>query len=364
VSITEAMSEQKTLKTVVVIPARDEAARIGLCLAALNDQRQCPDAVLLLLNNCTDQTETIARAVAPVLPFKLDIVRRDLPPRRANAGHARRLGMALAARRAGPEGVLLTTDADTIVPPDWVRRNLAALRRGADVVCGRAVINPLEAAIIPAHLHSDDAQENRLIALLDDIAWMCDPEPHDSPPRHTECSGASLAVSVAAFDRAGGIPAVAAGEDRAFVEALRQIDARILHDPAIEVVVSGRIVGRAAGGMADTIRRRMVRQDEFTDDQVEPACDAFRRYNLRRRARRAWCTRHIDQALAADLDLRASLLADVLSRSYFGSAWAKLQAASPRLQRRRVRFADLPAEIARARALLRRLAPREIMAAE
>lgn len=360
----DATSEETASAIIVVVPARDEAERIGRCLASVNDQRQHPDAVLLLLNNCTDRTETIARAMAPALRFRLDIVNRDLPFGEANAGGARRCGMALAARRAGKDGVLLTTDADAIVPPDWVQRNLAALRRGADVVCGRAVIDPLEATMIPAHLHADDAREGRLIALLDEIAWILDPEPHDPLPRHTEASGASLAVSVAAFDRVGGIPAVASGEDRAFVEALRRIDARIRHDPAIEVVVSGRIAGRAEGGMADTIRRRMVQQDEFTDDQVEPAYDAFRRFDLRRRARRAWMARSVDPGLGADLDLPASVLSDALSGPYFGAAWAELESASSRLRRRRVRFADLPTETVRAQALLHRLAPLETMAAE
>ena len=137
----DAISERKTSSSVVVIPARDEALRIGPCLTSLNAQRQRPEAVLLLLNNCTDDTETIARALAPALRFRLDIVRRDLPPGQAHAGRARSFGMALAARGAGADGVLLTTDADAVVPPDWVGRNLAALRRGADVVCGRAVID-------------------------------------------------------------------------------------------------------------------------------------------------------------------------------------------------------------------------------
>jgi GT2 family glycosyltransferase len=363
-SATDATPEQTAPAIIVVVPARDEAERIGPCLASMNEQRQHPDAVLLLLNNCTDSTETIARAMAPALRFKLDIVSRDLPPGQANAGGARRCGMALAARRARKDGVLLTTDADAIVPPDWVQRNLAALRQGADVVCGRAVIDPLEAAMIPPHLHADDARESRLIALLDEIAWILDPDPHDPLPRHTEASGASLAVSAAAFARVGGIPAVASGEDRAFVEALRRIDARIRHDPAIEVIVSGRIAGRAEGGMADTIRRRMVQQDEFTDDQVEPTSDAFRRYDLRRRARRAWMARSVDPALGADLNLPAWMLTDALSRPCFGTAWTALETTSSRLRRRHVRFADLPAEIARAQALLHRLAPLETMAAE
>ena len=61
-TVMDAMSEPKTSTVIVVIPARDEALRIGPCLTSLNAQRQRPEAVLLLLNNCTDKTETIARA--------------------------------------------------------------------------------------------------------------------------------------------------------------------------------------------------------------------------------------------------------------------------------------------------------------
>jgi glycosyltransferase involved in cell wall biosynthesis len=98
---------------IVAIPAMNEAERIASCLTGLNKQQQRPDAVVLLLNNCIDDTEHIARAMAPGLRFHLDVARRNLPCAQANAGHARRLAMALAAERAGPDGVLLTTDADT-----------------------------------------------------------------------------------------------------------------------------------------------------------------------------------------------------------------------------------------------------------
>ena len=144
-------------RIVVAIPVRDEAARIGPCLTALNKQLRPPDAVILMLNNCTDETETIARTMIPKLRFHLDVISQDLPLHQANAGHARALAMDAAAERAAPSGVLLTTDADAIVPPDWVARNLRALHRGADIVCSRAIIDPIEAAMIPAHLHADDA---------------------------------------------------------------------------------------------------------------------------------------------------------------------------------------------------------------
>ncbi len=291
---------------------------------------------------------TIARALAPRLRYRLDIVSRELPPRQANAGWARRLAMQLAAARAGAGGVLMATDADTVVPPDWVARNLAALDRGADVVCGRAVVDPWEAAMIPAHLHADDALECRLIALLDDIAWMSDPEPHDPPPRHTEASGASLAVSAGAYHRVGGIPAIPCGEDRAFVASLWRMDARVRHDPGINVVVSGRIEGRAEGGMADAIRRRMVQQDEYADEQAEPAEDAARRYSLRSRVRQAWLSRRADSGLAAALETPFGQVFGAVSGPFFGAAWAELERLSPVLRRRRVRFAELSREIERA----------------
>jgi GT2 family glycosyltransferase len=271
--------------------------------------------------------------------------------------------MDVAAERAGPLGVLLATDADSIVPPDWVARNLDALHHGADIVCGRAVIDPIEAAMIPAHLHADDALECQLIGLLDDLAWMLDPEPHDPPPRHTEASGASLAVSVDAFRRVSGIPAIASGEDRAFVRALWMIDAKVRHDPALQVTVSGRIEGRATGGMADAIRRRIVRQDEFADEMAEPAVDAWLRYCLRQRVRRAW-SGLADPMLASDLALPWAEVATALSSRYFGGAWAQLETASPVLPRRRVRFTDLPAEIEAARKLCHRLTIPDTLAAD
>lgn len=341
---------------VVAIPAKNEADRIAACLLAFTQQTIKPDAVLLLVNNSTDGTEISARSLAKSLPYELFPVCHHFPAQIADAGHARGLAMHYAAGLAGGDGVLLTTDADAIVAPDWVERSLLAVQSGADVACGRVELDAVEAALIPAHLHADDALECELIQLLDRIAFMLDPEPADPWPRHTEAAGASLAVTVAAFTLAGGIPPVSAGEDRAFVAMLARMDARIRHDPTIKVTVSGRTIGRAPGGMADTIRRRMHRQDELTDDSVEPAADAYRRFDFRRRVRLA---RRDQRAgilhpteLAADLGISEPMLVRALSGRYFGEAWAEIEANSPFLSRRRVTFAELPKQIAYARELL------------
>jgi hypothetical protein len=140
--------------------------------------------------------------------------------------------------------------------------------------------------------------------------------------------------------------------DRALIEALRRIDARIRHDPAICVAVSGRITGRAAGGMAETIRRRMVRQDEFTDASLEPAEDAVRRADFRQRTRMVRAGQSVDPDLAADLQISPADLHSHLGAQFFGAAWAQIEQNSPMLHRRRVRFADLPRHIKYARELL------------
>ena len=337
---------------VVAIPAKDEAERIRACLLALARQSCRPHAVLVLANNCSDGTPAIASGMAPALPYRLHMECHDFPMRHAHAGQARRMAMALSEQRVRADGVLLTTDADAVVAPDWIERNCKAITTGADAVCGRAVLHPREAALIPGHLHADDALECRLIELLDRMADRLHPDPADPLPRHTEAPGASLAITPAAFRRIGGMPALPSGEDRAFVRALARIDARIRHDPSVVVSVSGRTIGRAPGGMADTLRRRIQRQDDFADEQVEPAVDAYRRYDFRNRVRRAWRRQSLPPELAIDLGIAPHLLVRILAEQYFGSAWVCIEAASPFLTRRRVRFSELPRQIDHALHLL------------
>ena len=341
-------------RIVVAVPVCNEVTHIGPCLRALAKQEAAPpDRVVLLLNSCTDGTEACIREVSRGLDLDIAIVKRELRGAKATAGFARRLALRHAARGLGGRDVLLTTDADGVARPDWIAENLKSLRRGADAVCGRAEIDPADALLIPQHLHEDDARECRLATLLDELAALIDPNPNDPWPRHTQSSGASIAVTVAAFRRAGGIPPVPSGEDRAFIETLRRLDARIRHAPSVAVSVSGRTHGRAAGGMADTIRRRIVQQDEFTDPMIEPAGDRFRRLSLRAHARTIWMGLQTDRSrLARALDTTAVTVGRVLSLPFFGAAWAELERDCPVLRPRRVRFADLAAEIEQAVALL------------
>src|SRR6201999_3878982 len=139
-------------------------------------------------------------------------------------------------------------------------------------------------------------------------------------PRHQQHSGASIAVTATALRRAGGPPAVPNGEDRALIEKLRLADTKISHAPEVSVSVSGRLDGRAAGGMADTIRRRLVSPDIFADAALEPAVDAYRRTLAKARLRLVRQTRCDVTHLAEELLIAPDALLAALSAPYFGTA--------------------------------------------
>ena len=285
--------------------------------------------------------------------FILDVVEHDFPSKQRTAGQARRLAMELAAGKLPPDGVLLSTDADGQVAPDWLAANLFHIRQGADAVAGRAVLDLADAAAIPAALHEDDARECAYGALLDEIDHLIDPDPADPWPRHTEHSGASICVTLGAYRRAGGIPPVAVGEDRAFYAALRRIDARIRHAPEVCVTVSGRIDGRAVGGMADTIRRRLVTPDAFLDDALEPVADRVRRARLRAEVRRLLQGRgEASTWLYRELGCDAASVDSALKQGTFGVAWEMIEDMAARLTPVRVPVAALADETGKARRIV------------
>lgn len=260
------------------MPVKDEAERIKACLQALAQQRAVfPDSIVLVVNNTTDQTAMIVRALAQSLAVPIELIEHEFPPGQASAGSARRMAMDRAVMLAGADGAVLTTDADGQVPLDWVAANLFYLQRGLDAVAGRAVLNTADEVMIPTRLREDDALECAYAAALDEMASIIAPRQWDPWPRHTEHSGASIAVTVAAYGRAGGMPAAPVAEDRKFFAALEATGAHVRHAPEIVVTVSGRTIGRAEGGMADTIRRRLHRADPYLDDALEPAMDRWRR---------------------------------------------------------------------------------------
>jgi hypothetical protein len=340
---------------VIAIPVRNEAERIEACLRAIDAQTGIPAGslgVVLFLNNCTDATEAIVADLVPRLSVPVRVTTMDYAG--AHAGWARREAMDRAADWLGPDGMILSTDADSRVPPDWVARNRDALDRGADAVAGRIELDAAERALLPPSLHWRGEREDIYSDLLTEAEARIDPDPHDPWPCHRTTIGATLGVSVAAYRAVGGMPAIALGEDGAFVALLLAQGLHVRHDPAILVTVSGRLVGRAPGGVADTIRARCEKPDSLCDARLESVPRALYRYVWRRRLRRLHAAGRLgsERVWARTLRITPEDAARVMAHPLAGHAVAEAERASPRLVHRPLGPKQLPGQIRLARAVL------------
>ncbi len=95
------------MKVSVIIPVYNEEKYIKACLESLENQEEKPDEILIVDNNCTDQTIEIATK------YNVKILREK------NQGmiFARNAGFNAARHE-----VLARCDADVILPVDWIKR--------------------------------------------------------------------------------------------------------------------------------------------------------------------------------------------------------------------------------------------------
>lgn len=224
------------LRAVVVVPARDEEATIGACLRALAGQRgvqRASFAVIVVDDGSVDATRSVAVGVGVQTGLALTV----LPGPARGPGAARRVGMDDAERRL-PDGALIAcTDADTVVAPDWLRRQLDLVAEGADAVAGNIVLD--ETGLRPG------VAERRAALALDRLAAV---RAHSPDAEHHHFAGASMALTARAYRLLGGIEPLALFEDVALEHRLRAHGLRIARRSAVRVTTSGRLRGRAQGG--------------------------------------------------------------------------------------------------------------------
>jgi hypothetical protein len=325
----------------VCVPARNEAAVLPALVAALAGQDVIgPLRVVVAANNCTDGTAALFRALAAREPrLSLRVAEATLPSDLANVGRAR--GMAMDAGAAwlvedGVEnGVLIGTDADAVPPPGWLASQLRAISAGADAVGGaiRLLEDPLQP--LPAWLTDTRARVARYWSAVRDLAHAIDPLPHDPCPLHGDHTGASLAVTVAAFRAAGGVPPLPSQEDLALVAAIERNGGRLRHGPETWVAVSAREQGRASGGMADEMRR-WRRIAEGSEPHLLPGAAHWEKVFQRRCAlRRAFSGRLSDTASLLGTDpvaLRAIAETSVIDIAFVARAEPALPPLEPRCE--------------------------------
>jgi len=122
---------KKEILVSIIIPTYNEEKLIGLCLASLQNQNfNKKDYEVIVVNNAsTDNT------VHLIQEFGVKIV--DEPKK----------GVASAVKRGFLEArgkIIAITEADTMVPPDWILKIYMAFQDNPDVVLvgGRSLIKP------------------------------------------------------------------------------------------------------------------------------------------------------------------------------------------------------------------------------
>ncbi len=217
----------------VLIPARNEETLLARCLYSVQRARKAvahevTTDLVVVADQCTDRTEEIATDVIGAS----GVVARGVD---GIVGAARGLAASLAlSRYAGaPEHCwLANTDADCVVPEDWLALQLSLAQRGYAAIAGIIDVDSYE-----EHRSTVQGMFRRTYLL------------HDNGT-HPHVHGANLGVRADAYLRAGGWPPKATAEDHDLWQRLQSAGERRLSDVRLKVVTSGRRVGRAPMGFA------------------------------------------------------------------------------------------------------------------
>ncbi|MVN22489.1 glycosyltransferase [Mucilaginibacter arboris] len=331
-----------SLKVSVIVPARNESKNLRKTLDALRLQTDTSGTllnqniyeVLLLVNNCSDQTFTIAQNYQKKYPeFSLHIAEVTLPAKKANIGFVRRLLMDTAHHRlttyGNCTGIIASTDGDTQVDACWVYHIMQEIAKGCDAVGGRILTQSNRKKARLYHLR--DVAYRSLLARAE---ALIDPEEHDPWPRHYQYFGASMAVTCAVYEQVGRLPEVPFLEDNAFHQALQRMDVRIRKTPAVKAYTSTRMSGRVKVGFSEQLRRWSGYIRYGYTQEVEPPKAWLIKFKSKRVLRQCreeylkhgFYNREAFENVAKDLLVNPQWLHnELIANQYFGLLWEKVR---------------------------------------
>jgi glycosyltransferase involved in cell wall biosynthesis len=216
----------------VVVPAHNEETLLPACLTALRRAARrlsVPVHLLVAADSCTDGTVAVARACgAQVVGI-----------RARSVGAARAAGMTELLRLTAdldPATVwLATTDADTVVPPNWLERQVAHADRGWDVVLGTVTV--ADWSEHPSHVPAAFAARY-----------------HSGDRPHPHVHGANIGIRASAYRAAGGFRPLRSAEDHALLAAVAEAGCSVLRADDVTVETSGRRQARAPDGFSHLLR--------------------------------------------------------------------------------------------------------------
>jgi glycosyltransferase involved in cell wall biosynthesis len=194
-------------------------------------------AVVVVLDSSDDGSEALIGQFGPDVHFVAIDAR--------NVGAARAAGFSYARTLCEEAAVddsriwYATTDADSVVDPDWLTRQICA---DADMALG--VVRVSSWCGFPA-----------AAATLYQAAYRS----KQRPDGHGHVHGANMGFRADRYWRVGGFAALATGEDVDLVSRFESADLSIARDPQLSVVTSRRQLGRAPDGFAAHLSALLLR---------------------------------------------------------------------------------------------------------
>ena len=219
----------------VIVPAYDEAARIGATLDALAAQTDTGFTLLVVDNGSSDGTAGIARAAGA----------RVLVEPEKGVGCAVDTGFRYAIAHGAT--LLARTDADCLPHPGWLAAARSSFAGGAQMVCGR----------ITARRDEHGPAGRALFAVLVGIAAAFG----RLRPAHRSAgylapyrmhAGNNMAITARLHEACGGMPRRPSPTDRTFLNRVRRSTTAIRHSRTMVVENSTRRL--AAYGIVGTAK--------------------------------------------------------------------------------------------------------------
>lgn len=240
----------------VIVPVHNEAATVGAAVRAIADaarQVDLPVSLTVVFDRCTDSSE---KQVEDVRGCCADLEIRTLSGYFAHIGAVRNAGVADATTWGASTGIALErhwtahTDADSLVPPQWLSCQRDDADAGHDLVIG--TVTPDE---------SPDSETVRL--------WSAR---HTLGENHVAVHGANLGVRLDRLLAVGGFAGLPVGEDVATVRLLKDLGVPWTATDRGRVLTSARRTSRVSGGFADYLREMDI-QEPRTEPTGEPTVE-------------------------------------------------------------------------------------------
>ena len=220
----------------VVIPARNEEALLPRCIESVLEAKSRVAAlattnIVVVCDSSTDSTGEIARRMLASDGTVLEV-------NAGAVGRARAEGASYLIQRYQSRLShywIANTDADCVVPRDWLIKQVHLAMRDIHAVAGTVRVDSFSE-------HGPEVHSKF------QASYLIRPD-----GTHPHVHGANLGCRADMYLRAGGWKAMKTAEDHDLWNSLAALGARRCSTSWLEVETSGRRVGRAPNGFAEAL---------------------------------------------------------------------------------------------------------------